>query len=76
MTSELIIHLITKIPNPGDNRSQLLLLTQDGERIQASLAKLTKRAEQVMMDGITEADMQTFYAVAQKMAKNLEESHT
>jgi DNA-binding MarR family transcriptional regulator len=65
--------LIEKVPNPQDKRSQLLLLTQEGDRIQAGLSKLTMRAEQSMTEGIAEEDMQVFFTVAQKMLRNLKE---
>ena len=65
--------LVEKIPNPQDKRSQLLLLTNEGGKIQESLSKITKRAEQAMTKGIAEQDMQTFFSVAQKMLNNLEE---
>lgn len=63
--------LIKKVPNPQDKRSQLLLLTEEGDRIQARLSKLTRQAEQSMIEGIAEEDMQIFFAVAQKMLNNL-----
>lgn len=66
--------LIKKVPNPEDKRSQFLLLTQEGERIQASLSKISRKAEQSMTKGIAEEDIKAFYATTQKMLKNLEEN--
>ena len=65
--------MIEKVTNPQDKRSQLLSLTQEGVKIQASLAKLTGRAEQAMTEGIAEADLETFLAVSQQMLRNLDE---
>ncbi|GHA13877.1 MarR family transcriptional regulator [Arenicella chitinivorans] len=66
--------LIEKVPNPQDKRSQFLLLTPTGEKMQASLSKLTSRVEHSMTAGIAEGDMHTFFVVAQQMLKNLEQS--
>lgn len=65
--------LIEKVPNSNDKRSQFLLLTAEGEKIQARFGELSKRTEQAMTSGIAEADMQSFLVVAQKIVKNLEE---
>ena len=66
--------LIEKVPNPKDKRSQFLSLSPEGAKVQATLSKLTKRAEQSMNEGIAEKDMQTFFDVAKKMRKNLDEN--
>ncbi|TYK66740.1 MarR family winged helix-turn-helix transcriptional regulator [Colwellia echini] len=64
--------LIEKVPNPQDKRSQFLLLSKEGGKIQQSLAKITKRAEKSMIAGIADEEMQSFLVIAQKMLKNVE----
>lgn len=63
--------LVERTSNPDDKRSQLLMLTKQGEVIQARLMKLSGGTQQALAKGIDPEDLATFAKVAQKMTQNL-----
>jgi len=63
--------LVKKESNPDDKRSQLLVLTPQGEAVQESLLSISKTMQNQMTQGIDEEDLETFIKVAQAMTKNL-----
>ena len=64
--------LIRKEPNPNDKRSQLLVFTDEGHRLQSLLLKQLDAMQKKITSGLSEQEVELFEAVSAKMAKNLE----
>ena len=63
--------IIEKQPNPKDKRSQLLVITEQGQKIQAQLARQGQNAYLKMTEGLSEAEISQFETIAEKMARNI-----
>jgi DNA-binding MarR family transcriptional regulator len=66
--------LLVKAPNPSDKRSHFLELTEAGQKVMACLADIDKQVLAAMAQGLSEEELDSFNATAEKMAKNLESS--
>lgn len=64
--------LLIKAPNPADKRSHFLEVTDAGQQVMTQLAEIDKQVFGKMAQGISEEEMASFQATANKMAGNLE----
>ncbi|MEM7417471.1 MAG: MarR family transcriptional regulator [Gemmatimonadota bacterium] len=65
--------LLVRTRNPADGRSYLLSLSPDGARVFQRIRTLEEEMQGVMLRGISEKDLGTFVAVAERLMENLAE---
>ena len=63
--------LLRREVDPADRRSKLLYLTERGEEIFNSVAKIEQAFAARIVKGIKSADLDTFYRVADQITENL-----
>ncbi|PKH57370.1 MarR family transcriptional regulator [Shewanella sp. Choline-02u-19] len=63
--------LIYKVSNPSDSRSQLIELSEFGQEVLKQLLHIESGIMKVMLDSITENQVDQFNAIALAMTKNL-----
>ncbi|RME98410.1 MAG: MarR family transcriptional regulator [Chloroflexi bacterium] len=64
-------NLVYREPNPKDNRSKILKLTDEGNRIFQQLEDIEEVVFDEMVQGIDEEDLQTFFRVADQLSENM-----
>jgi len=66
--------MLTAIPDQMDRRYIHYRLTDAAQEIAQEVAQVWQSISGVVFEGITPQEMDTFYAVSQKIAKNLEQA--
>ena len=64
--------LVRRAANPGDRRSQLLYVTDNGRKIARTLAPIEADFVKQMLTGISEEEILAFMAFMDKIIKNAE----
>jgi DNA-binding MarR family transcriptional regulator len=64
--------LIRKLPNPEDKRSQLLVFTEQGEKIQQQLILQSQKTYTQITQGLSDDEIAQFELIAEKMTRNLQ----
>ncbi|TDF38229.1 MarR family transcriptional regulator [Alteromonadaceae bacterium M269] len=67
------MQLVERIPNPNDGRSKLLSLTKKGHEFFTSIEKIEEEFSERLKVGISQEDLDTFFAVSDKLSENLRE---
>ena len=65
--------MVVRKPNPKDGRSKLLSLTQRATDFFDAVEAIEEKFSAQMTDGISEQDLATFFAVADKLSANLKD---
>ncbi|OBT15555.1 transcriptional regulator [Vibrio sp. UCD-FRSSP16_10] len=63
---------IIKTPNPNDKRSQQLFLTEQGVSLSDKIELAQYSIQNKMLENISEEELKTFVAVADKLSDNLQ----
>ncbi|WP_420628887.1 MarR family winged helix-turn-helix transcriptional regulator [Candidatus Leptofilum sp.] len=72
LVNELVArNLVYREPNPEDKRSKLLKLTDEGGAIFRQIEDIEKVVFDEMVQGIDEADLETFFRVADQLSENM-----
>lgn len=66
--------LICKEPNPDDKRSQLLVFTEHGLKVQKVLAQELVSLHDIVVEGLDAQEIEQFETLSAKMTKNLDNS--
>lgn len=66
-------NLVYREPNPKDNRSKILKLTDEGHQIFHQIENVEEGVFNKMIKGIDEEDLQTFFRVADKLSENMQQ---
>lgn len=66
--------LLKREPVPSDARLKKVILTEKALHIHESIKKDITEMEQVMTDGLTEEELDTFFSVIDKISMNIEKS--
>ncbi|MCL9780029.1 MarR family winged helix-turn-helix transcriptional regulator [Vibrio sp. S4M6] len=62
---------ITKVPNPEDKRSQILILTQQGNDIAQLVSDTQTTLQKKMQESLTKEETEAFRAIANKISASL-----
>jgi len=65
-------HLITRTPSPDDARQNMVVITETGYQIYLQHMTLIQEFEQTLQSGLTKEELTQFFAIAEKIKKNLE----
>lgn len=65
--------LLNKEPNPNDMRSQLLVLTEKGRKVQNLVLQQVESIQKHITAGLTKQEVEQFELVAAKMIQNLKQ---
>lgn len=57
---------------PGDARLKKLVLTPDGEKLQAAIEREQQEAERLLRRGVTEEELRIFHQVMEKFKNNIQ----
>lgn len=57
---------------PGDARLKKLVLTPDGEKLQAAIEREQQETERLLRRGVTEEELRIFHQVMEKFKKNIQ----
>ncbi|WP_418746327.1 MarR family winged helix-turn-helix transcriptional regulator [Frisingicoccus sp.] len=57
---------------PGDARLKKLLLTPDGEKLQAAIEREQQETERLLRRGVTEEELRIFHQVMEKFKNNIQ----
>lgn len=63
--------LLRKEPNPHDKRSQLLIFTEKGQRVQNLVLQQVESIQHIITTDLTPVEVEQFESIATKMAQNL-----
>ena len=63
--------LITRTPHPGDRRSQIVALSEQGQGLMERTREVENDVEERLLKGVSRKDVDTFVAIAHKMLDNL-----
>ena len=64
---------VERVPNEADRRSKLLLLTEKGQEMFASVEAIEAKFAEKLVEGIDRADLETYFAVSDRLIENLKE---
>ena len=64
---------VERVPNEADRRSKLLLLSEKGQQLFASVEAIEARFAERLVEGIDRADLETYFAVSDRLIENLKE---
>lgn len=62
---------VSRIPNPKDKRSSLILLTDKGMKITKELLPIDKKAQRIALEGVESEELEVFRSVLAKISNNL-----
>jgi DNA-binding MarR family transcriptional regulator len=62
--------LVVRRPDPGDGRSNLVYLTDEGRRVQEALVALANANMAAALEGVSEADLETAKRVVRRIIAN------
>ena len=65
-------HLITRTPSPDDARQNMVVITETGYQIYLQHMALIQEFEQTLQSGLTKEELTQFFAITEKIKKNLE----
>ena len=65
-------HLITRTPSPDDARQNIVVITETGYQIYLQHQAFIQEFEQTLQSGLTKEELTQFFAIAEKIKKNLE----
>lgn len=57
---------------PGDARLKKLVLTPDGEKLQAAIEREQQETERLLRRGVTEEELRIFHQVMEKFKNNIQ----
>jgi DNA-binding MarR family transcriptional regulator len=65
-------HLITRTPSPNDARQNVVVLTETGHQIYTQHLTFIQEFEQTLQGCLTKNELIQFFAITEKLKKNLE----
>ncbi len=65
-------HLITRTASPQDARQNVVVLTETGHQLYTQHLTFIQEFEQTLQNGLTDDELKQFFAITEKLKKNLE----